>query len=129
MIILDETQANLLRSFLVGHSKEIEKSIYNDAMCEILRTLSSQVRPDEGKVCDVILQNVDLLRCFNCGARLADLKENEGTAVQYSRREVARLGELCIDPGESNYPREPDVPAGVYFICVECSHRNREENK
>ena len=46
------------------------------------------------------------------------------------------MREFCIDPGESNYPREPDVPAGVYFICVECSRIDRatslsgsEENK
>jgi len=129
MIILDETQANLLRSFLVGHSKEIEKSIYNDAMFEILRVLSSQA--DEGKVCDVILQNVDLLTCFNCGEKLGEIKEK----IEFPQKDDF-MGEFCIDPGESNYPREPDVPAGVYFICVECSRIDRatslsgsEENK
>lgn len=122
MFILDKTQADLLRSFLVGHSKEIENSEYPDMMCEILGTLNGTIRPDEGQVCDVILQNIDLLRCFNCDARLADLKENKGTVHTDDF-----IGELCIDPGERNYPLEPDVPAGVYFICAEYSNRDRGE--
>ncbi|MDP2217224.1 MAG: hypothetical protein Q8J68_08065 [Methanolobus sp.] len=115
MIILNKHQADLLRSFLVGHGKEIENTEHADTMCEILRVLSSQARPDEGQVCDVILQNIDLLRCFNCDAQLADFK--------FLFKDDF-IGELCIDPGESNYPHEPDVPAGVYFICAECSHRD-----
>ena len=123
MIILDETQANLLRSFLFGHSKEIENSKHADAMFGILSILSSNpARPDEGKVCDVILENVDLLTCFNCGEKLIEVKEKDGTV-----RTDDFIGEFCIDPGESNYPREPDVPAAVYFVCVKCSHIERRE--
>lgn len=123
MIILDQTQADLLRSFLIGHSKEIENSEHTDAMFEIIKILSSQARPDEGQVCDVILQNIDLLTCFNCGENIAEVKEKEGTI-----RTDDFIGELCIDPGEYNYPREPDVPAEAYFVCVKCSHIEREVN-
>lgn len=122
MIILDETQANLLRSFLVGHSKEIEISEHANAMYKILSILTGKVRPDEGKVCDVILENIDLLTCFECGLQLVDVKENDETL-----HKDEFIGALCIDPGESNYPHEPDVPAELYLVCVKCSHIKRRE--
>jgi hypothetical protein len=124
MILLDKTQADLLRSFLVGHSKEIENSEHADAMLEIHKVLNSQARPDEGKVCDVLLQNIDLLTCFNCGGKLSEIKEK----IEFPHKDDF-IGEFCIDPGESNYPREPDVPAGAYFVCVECSRIDRGERK
>lgn len=120
MIILDKPQAELLRSCLVGHSKEIENSEHVDAMFELLKVLSSQARPDEGKVCDVLLENIDLLTCFNCGEKLSEIKEK----IEFPHKDDF-IGEFCFDPGESNYPVEPDVPAGVYFVCVECSRIDR----
>lgn len=111
MIILDKPQAELLRSFLVGHSKEIENSEHANAMLEIQKILFSQMRPDEEEVCDIILQNVDLLTCINCGAKLSDKVRLKDDVV----------GVLHIDPGSSNYPREPDEPAAAYFECAECS--------
>lgn len=116
MIILDKQQANLLRSFLVGHSKEIENSEHTNAMLEILSILTGKSRPDEGMVCGVLLQNIDLLTCLSCGAKLVDVEEGEVTL-----RKDDFMGEFCVDPGESNYPHEPDVPAAAYFVCVECS--------
>lgn len=121
MIILDKQQGDLLRSFLVGHSKEIENSEHADAMFEILKILSSHARPDEGTVCDVILQSIDLLTCFNCGENLVEIKE----IIEFPHKDDF-MGELCID-GESNYPHEPDVPASVYFVCVECSRIEQGE--
>lgn len=67
--------------------------------------------PDEGDLDDIILRHAHLLTCCNCGEKLQDkvcLKDDV-------------VGVLHIDPGRSNYPREPDEPAEAYFECVECS--------
>lgn len=61
----------------------------------------------------VIEHHGNKLTCSNCGKALSE--------VGVSREGADKLiAELCFDPGESNYPREPDVPATVYFVCGEC---------
>jgi hypothetical protein len=48
-------------------------------------------------------------------------KKESGEALEILRRKFdSNEPPLEGDPGESNYPREPDIPAGVYFICAEC---------
>jgi len=63
---------------------------------------------DEGQLLDVILDNVELLTCYNCGEKIADTSRGGDVAV------------LNLDPGESNYPNSPDEPASVAFTCLKC---------
>ena len=67
---------------------------------------------DEGSLLIQILNNVDVLTCINCGERLIDSRNTVKT--------FDKLGMIHLDPGSSNYPHEPDEPAGIYFECVEC---------
>ena len=74
---------------------------------------------NEEELCELILDNVQVLTCFNCGETLT------------SQRSVIpndeRVGILHIDPGEKNYPHEPDIPALAYFECMQCYERERIE--
>jgi hypothetical protein len=74
---------------------------------------------DEGELSDIILENFQLLTCFNCGEKLGDVKSNYRAGSE-------EAGVLCIEPGSINYPREPDEPAAVYFECVECRNNRKE---
>lgn len=74
---------------------------------------AKQGKMDEGDLCDLILCHVHVLSCFNCGARLEE---------KVNLRQGDTVGILHIDPGRSNYPREPDEPAELYLECVECSN-------
>lgn len=65
---------------------------------------------DEGDLCALILRHVHLLTCYNCGEKLQDKVRLKDDVV----------GVMHIDPGRSNYPREPDEPAAAYFECIEC---------
>ncbi len=64
---------------------------------------------DEADIIDILLAHGDLLTCYNCGRRLIDV---------HGKDEV--IGEICLDPGRCNYPREPDEPASIYFRCADC---------
>jgi len=72
-----------------------------------------QVLKDEGELSDIILRNIHLLSCFNCGKALKDVPSRHRVGVE-------EAGVLCIDPGRINYPREPDEPAQAYFECMDC---------
>lgn len=39
------------------------------------------------------------------------------------------IGVLHLDPGELNYPREPDVPASAFFECMDCYHAKMLKDK
>ena len=73
----------------------------------------------EEDLCELILENAHILTCFNCG----ELLESK---IAYAKRSnklddnQTAVAILHADPGESNYPREPDVPASAYFECLEC---------
>ena len=67
---------------------------------------------NEADLCELILENTHLLKCFECGATL-ESKMNHAT-------NKTAVGILHIDPGESNYPREPDISASAYFECMDC---------
>jgi hypothetical protein len=67
----------------------------------------------EEELCELILENVHVLTCFNCGKTL----ESTMCLAKWSD-EVAVLN---IDPGESNYPHEPDISASAFFECMECN--------
>jgi hypothetical protein len=75
------------------------------------------VLKDEGELADIILRNIHLLTCYNCGRAL------EGVHSKHKGR-AEDLGMLCIDPGSNNYPREPDEPVQAYFECMECREAN-----
>jgi hypothetical protein len=64
---------------------------------------------EEGQLLDVILDNVELLTCYNCGEKITDGISHGG--------DVAVLN---LDPGENNYPHSPDEPASVAFTCFHC---------
>ena len=63
---------------------------------------------DEGQLLNVILDNAELLTCYNCGERIAETSRGGDVAV------------LNMDPGESNYPNSPDEPASAAFTCIKC---------
>jgi len=66
---------------------------------------------NEEDLCELILENAHILTCFNCGETL----ESKTT-----RANDTAVAVLHIDPGEMNYPREPDIPSSAYFECMEC---------
>ena len=74
---------------------------------------------NEEDISDMILENAHVLTCFNCG----ELLEQKATSVNNN----TTVAVLHIDPGELNYPHEPDVPASVYFECMECHERNWQD--
>ena len=79
--------------------------------------MQKKMLKDEGELSDIILQNANLLTCFNCGRTLDDVhSQHKGRAED--------VGVLCIDPGSNNYPHEPDEPAQAYFECMECREAN-----
>ena len=61
---------------------------------------------------ETILENAHVLTCFNCGETL----ESQTSGIAND----TRAGILHIDPGEHNYPGEPDIPASAYFECIKC---------
>ncbi len=76
-----------------------------------------QLPLDEGDLCDYILRHAHLLTCYNCGEKLSD---------KLPTASDDRVGVLHIDPGQSNYPREPDEPAVAYFECIECAGKDKD---
>ncbi len=72
---------------------------------------------EEADILDILLKHGDLLTCYNCGKKLTDV---------HPKGEV--VAEMCLDPGRSNYPREPDEPAEIYFRCADCI-RERDAKK
>ncbi len=64
---------------------------------------------EEEDILNILLRHGDLLTCYDCGRKLTDLQP-EGEVV----------AEMCLAPGRSNYPREPDEPAQIYFRCSDC---------
>ena len=76
---------------------------------------------NEEYLCELILENAHVLTCFNCGETL----ELQTSVIPND----TRVGILHIDPGEKNYPREPDIPASAYFECMQCYERERIEDE
>jgi len=64
---------------------------------------------NESDVLDAVLGGYATLTCENCGENLNDKFIADKPA-----------GILFIDPGENNYPHEPDVPPLAYFYCHKC---------
>jgi len=92
----------------------IAESVPDDAVMGIRDMPASKpVLKDEGELSDIILSNIHLLTCFNCGKALKDVPSRHRVGVE-------EAGVLCIDPGRINYPREPDEPAHAYFECMDC---------
>ncbi len=92
----------------------IEESVPDDAVMGIRDMPAPKpVLKDEGELSDIILSNIHLLTCFNCGKALKDVPSRHRVGVE-------EAGVLCIDPGRINYPREPDEPAQAYFECMDC---------
>lgn len=75
---------------------------------------------NEDELLEIIMTNLDTLTCFNCGKKLVEEIIFLGDDIP--------LGILCYEKGEMNYPREPDIPATIYFECMECV-RERKENE
>ena len=68
----------------------------------------------EEDLCELILENAHVITCFNCGEML----ESQTSIVANN----TMTGILHIEPGERNYPYEPDTPPSAFFECVECNH-------
>ena len=66
---------------------------------------------DEAELLELILNNVKVLTCFNCGEKLID-------RMPSNMQEM--LGVIRLDKGSRNYPDGPDDPAGIYFECLKC---------
>jgi hypothetical protein len=79
----------------------IAESVPDDAVMGIRDMPAPKpVLRDEGELSDIILSNIHLLTCFNCGKALKDVPSRHRVGVEEG-------GVLCIDPGRINYPREP----------------------
>ncbi len=77
---------------------------------------------DEGSIMDLLLKNGELLTCFNCGRSLTEI---DGDRIHRHGKDRF-IAKLILEPGESNYPREPDMPASLYFVCCECTTESAE---
>jgi len=98
----------------------ITKSVPDDAVMGIRDMLAPKpVLKDEGELSDIILSNIHLLTCSNCGKVLKNVPSRHRVGVE-------EAGVLCIDPGRINYPREPDEPAQAYFECMDCMGYTRD---
>lgn len=73
----------------------------------------------EEELCELILENAHVLTCFNCGKTLES--QTSGIANDTT------VGVLHIEPGECNYPYEPDAPPSLYFECVNCFYSGMVE--
>ncbi len=71
---------------------------------------------EEADIMDMLLKHGDMLTCYNCGKKLTEVN---GIELNKRARDMV-IAKLILDPGESNYPHDPDVPASLYFICAEC---------
>ena len=64
---------------------------------------------EEFKLLDTVLNKLEVLTCFNCGEKLV-----------LQRRPNTPIGVLYVNEEEHNYPVSPDIPAEIYFECMEC---------
>ncbi len=120
----------------------IEKELPDDILPDIALELMSEtimqalgsmtiedfeiVKPlTEDDIMDLILKHGNLLNCFNCGKSLTEVVGER----RYKHGNDKFMAALFLDPGISNYPREPDVPASVYFICSECDDESVMKKK
>lgn len=84
---------------------------------DILEALDKEfIKIEEASIMDLLLRHGELLTCFNCGKKLTEV-ESKKLNERANDRFIAKL---ILEPGEVNYPREPDVPASIYFVCAEC---------
>ncbi len=109
-MILSKAQTEALSAYILKHGTKKEDS-------EVLDILGKKFfrneSPKEEELMGEIERHGNKLTCFNCEKALSDV----GVAREGQEKLIA---ELCFEPGESNYPREPDVPATIYFVCGEC---------
>jgi hypothetical protein len=81
------------------------------------------IKIEEADIMGLLLRRGDLLTCFNCGKKLSEIYSNM-TSKRASKRVNDRfVAKLILEPGEVNYPREPDIPASLYFVCAECEEK------
>jgi len=76
---------------------------------------------DEDCICDLVLDNVHLLTCFDCGKTLVS-QSNEFT------EDNDMIGIIHLNTGEHNYPFGPEIPASVYFECMTCYNEYRNKH-
>jgi hypothetical protein len=72
---------------------------------------------DEGSIMELLLKHGEMLTCFNCGRSLTEI---DGDRIHRHGKDRF-IAKLILEPGESNYPREPDISASLYFVCCECA--------
>ncbi|CAG0970792.1 MAG: hypothetical protein OIN86_10165 [Candidatus Methanoperedens sp.] len=72
---------------------------------------------DEACLMDLLLKHGKMLACFNCGRNLTEIDSNS----IHRHGKDRFIANLILEPGEINYPREPDIPACLYFVCSECA--------
>jgi hypothetical protein len=77
----------------------------------------------EEDIMDLLLKHGNLLTCFNCGKTLTEVEGER----RYKHGNDRFIAGFFMDPGESRYPREPDIPASVYFICAECDEISKKK--
>ena len=70
----------------------------------------------EGDIEELMLKHPDKIRCFSCGKSIEDIPFYDKVPI----------GILWGDRGENKYPREPDIPASIYFECWDCFQRRKE---
>ncbi len=72
---------------------------------------------DEASMMDLLLKHGEMLTCFNCGRSLTSI---DGDRMHKHCKDKFKA-KLILEPGEINYPREPDIPASLYLVCSECA--------
>ncbi len=78
---------------------------------------------DEAGIMDLLLKHGDLLTCFNCGKKLTEVNSKR----MYERTNEKLVAKLVLEPGETNYQHEPDLPASLYFVCAACTEAEEQK--
>lgn len=80
---------------------------------------------DETCLMNLLLKHGEMLTCFNCGRNLTEIDSNS----IHKHGKDRFIANLILEPGEINYPREPDIPASLYFVCCECATEEAPNEK
>ncbi|MGB8216278.1 MAG: hypothetical protein WCE94_03160 [Candidatus Methanoperedens sp.] len=78
---------------------------------------------DEASIMDLLQRHGEMLTCFNCGRNLTEI---DGDRIHRHGKDRF-IAKLILEPGEINYPREPDIPASIYFVCSDCAEEQQQK--
>ncbi len=95
--------------------KDLVEMLKENEECSGIKVTQASIL-NEAAIMDVLLKHGEFLTCFSCGKSLTEVDDDR----VHEHGKDRFIAKLVLEPGENNYPREPDIPAGLYFVCSEC---------